>query len=88
MNLQDDLKKLGDTPHEIAVSLFLKGVTGYIAEPNRCPIANYLRLCGHNPEDVGVFSICTDVRSYATPEPVADFIDLFDDGCYPKLIAQ
>ena len=88
MNLEEDLKALGNTPHDIAVNLFLKGITGYIGDPCQCPIANYLTGCGYNNVEVKHRSVSTEKCSCLIPDSMVEFISKFDDGIYPKLLAE
>lgn len=86
------LVALGDTPHKIAKSLRALGIAGDPGEPDRCPLAAYLKK-GDLHVDVCDDVICWfdpttgDSDSIETSKAVQGFIKKFDKGGYRFLRA-
>ena len=88
------LADLGDSPDAVAAFLEGQGVTGCRMQATHCPVAEYLkRATGHRRVAVDMASVITlgergDLGAHAlTPVPVSDFIERFDRGLFPALIA-
>jgi hypothetical protein len=85
---------LGRTPDAVATALSLAGITGEPEHPGRCPIARYLldrdaRLTGAAiGSDVAHLDLPGGTVCASVPEPVSTFINMFDLGRYPGLIAS
>lgn len=77
----------------IANRLLAGGWTGHKAEPEGCPIARYLHdLTGWDvavdPDSITVWSDDDNLGcEVATPARVAQFVRMFDAGCFPGLIS-
>jgi hypothetical protein len=95
--LLDLLAALGDNPDQIAVSLASRGCVGRTADGTACPVFLYLEdVLGAGDlsviaVDQGLVAVSEDggmtAASLGVPEPIADFIDRFDDLNYIELIA-
>lgn len=85
------MRLLGNTPDEVAASLLSRGVTGRRYCGATCPVASYL-LTNGQPALVGPrLTACLCGRTHVcvdTPQPVADFLNRFDAGSYPYLVAS
>lgn len=89
--LQEVLDGLGSTADEVADTLIKSGLKGRRAEACYCPVANYVR---HEMPEVTFASVYefvnitdehgTSLRT-STPDPVFDFIHLFDHNEFPEL---
>lgn len=87
------LRRLGDTPDQVARTLTEMGIKGRQEDSMSCPLANYLRrelrverasvfqwAIVHLPNGQGF--------SPNTPDPAYKFAVLFDKGEYPQLIEE
>jgi hypothetical protein len=95
---QDEILKLltdlGETPTQIAESLRAKEIQGRVGDEYECPLVWYLR------DQEGIEFVIVDNESITwsddamgdneqrikTSEPIAQFIEQFDDGEFPELI--
>jgi hypothetical protein len=86
------LKRLGNTPDEIAASLEALGVTGRRADANACPIACYIKRA-ENVVDCSTYG-STTVHTTTGAElyvpnsydnPIFKFQVRFDNREYPRL---
>lgn len=82
----DALVKLGNTPDEVAESLYTMGYSGCHKADN-CPIANYLadRVITVSPVMVSSSRILVEGASWEIPRAVGSFVFKFDDDAYPHL---
>lgn len=88
------LDKLGTSQDQVATTLVDLGITGQIAEADRCPVANYLYL--HTGQRLHVGPACVTEDEWVTdasvvaslPDAVSDFIGDFDMERYPELITE
>jgi hypothetical protein len=85
---------LGRTADAVAAALMAAGFTGTHA-PDQCPVGRYLlsneaRLSGIAVgSDVALLDLPDGARVCASvPEPVSTFINMFDLGRYPGLVAS
>lgn len=93
-SLAQHLEALGATSQEVAVKLTELDCKGRITRTTLCPVAVYLKRCGFPSAGVSQRTVLVDpadwddaeLISIRTPDPVARFIDDFDDGAYPGLI--
>lgn len=84
--------------NDIRTSLGLKPATrlwkGVQDENTSCPISNTVRgrkanlLVSTTLEEVRAQLIGDSVKVFANPDAAINFIEHFDDGCYPELIAR
>lgn len=89
-----EIKKLGETPDEIAQALKRRGIKGYKGVFDSCPIANFVS------KKVDVDNICVegDILTFEermdeyefhvripNREPIRQFISNFDNGYYDFL---
>lgn len=89
------LWRLGKTPEEVAANLELGGWLGLRHDAGACPVARYLAAVLPNASGAEVsryeaavlFTDRPDVEANL-PRAVADFIEAFDDGAFPELVAQ
>lgn len=87
------LSNLGEDP---AVKLASLGIRGYRGNAGACPVATYLVSVLPSDYRVVVTNSCcvTSIRGtlthWRTPVPpaIANFIDAFDQGRHPDLIAE
>lgn len=86
------LKALGDTPDAVADTLRALGITGVRRSHRTCPVARYLSevfgpdvSVGRDMSHVRVNGVIAETT---TPQPVTQFISLFDNGRYPDLEAS
>lgn len=101
--LLDLLNSLGDTPDQVASSLIDGGFRGEPYACDACPVALYLANglaeAGLHVHSVQVNAIEACVLHVGTddddehiyvdvPQPVAWFIEQFDEGQHPNLIQQ
>lgn len=89
------LAELGDTADAIAYRLTDAGITGSRSDATCCPIANYLRRRVPGIDSIAVFGDSIDVNTVtgenvtvAAPDPVYEFVALFDTENYPHLRAH
>ena len=96
------LAKLGQTPDQIAKSLKTLGIVGTICEPTTCPLAIYLGqvLPPRGNTGQGYWQVGGDwiegidreslelVVELETSPALQVFIDRFDKGQYPDLVAK
>lgn len=87
-----------ETADEIAAFLKKKGVTGE-SVASKCPIANYLKPCGHTSSEVYVVAFESSLRigiedsgegeyyDVVNTPAMRSFIVRFDEGGYPELEA-
>lgn len=86
MNLDEILDSLGSSAQEVAERV----PCGRKASACDCPVARYLNK--HFPVHGGWVVSRSAIMNYSgdrkckTPQPVADFILLFDGGVYPGLV--
>lgn len=93
------LLALGDTADKVAKTLASLGIKGNRQECNSCPIAIYLARNESKLFDVEVTTYCIascGQQYYLNNVPndildrlkgVTNFINKFDDGTYPELVA-
>ena len=87
------LQALGDDSTKVAKTLRAMGVRGNIADPERCPVSNYLRrVLGASDVRAGFDRIAvsfddTEVE-LPTPVPVAGFVRAHDLEEHPELIER
>jgi hypothetical protein len=90
------LQLLGGTSDSIAATLKEKGIKGKRGSSCNCPIANYLRKQGFVGVSVSRWEIDAAVGEWGvdaltvtthTSNPIHFFINRFDDGNYPELVA-
>jgi hypothetical protein len=82
------LTDLGRYRWQVARNLRRAGITGTVADPHRCPIANYLRAHGEPDTSIsGMYAYPADHRRppVRLPVPVRRFITKFDTDDYPDL---
>ena len=92
------LEQMGSTADEVATFLEGQGIKGVVGHPTLCPVAMYLYQTFGEKFDVDSFTINREINPRPvdddgepvfdllhTPEPVADFIDLFDGNHFPRL---
>jgi hypothetical protein len=82
----DDLPKDAD---EIASAFEEAGITGYMVEARRCPLAKYVTQ--ETGFTVGVAGETVVPEAYFQvavflPRQIRKFVDKFDDGEYPNLV--
>jgi hypothetical protein len=86
MDIEQDLKALGDTTGQIADTLQGLGIKGKRETSTRCPIYHYLKSKGHDVSSVGFYYACiVSQSSFYMPSLITDFIRSFDHGKYPDL---
>lgn len=89
VNIDTALRDLGATPLEIARTLEAGGYKGERAACGDCPIARYLAArTGHSWEIANHAAYSRGVDEIPLPDPVSDFVGLFDHGEYPVLISD
>lgn len=78
---------LGSTVDEVAENLMAKSAAGKVNSLRRCPVAVYLRRSGRRVE-IRVFRDFVWVEDFhlRLPQPVADFIEMFDRGDFRNSI--
>ena len=95
--IQTALDKLGDRADEVADSLELLGITGLLGCSCHCPIAKYLKKTVPDiPTNMEVYSSQVSWPMKDTGEtflitvarPIWEFVHLFDQRRYPKLIEE
>lgn len=87
---------VGSSPDEIAETLEHEGVYGWPEDGTACPVWHLLdRELGHECVSFFVDHNLVELRGVGyrrktieTPDPVADFIEAFDNGKYPELRAD
>ncbi len=90
------LEALGDDPNTIAETLHAAGIRGEDCNEGACPVATYLMrsdLGLHSVEVLGNIialrfgdgGLCTCYVD--VPDPMEEFIERFDKGAYPELLA-
>jgi hypothetical protein len=84
--------QIGTTPHEIAIYLFAKGITGKRYNVSQNPIARLINdynpgLTWSHAEVGGGYVSFNDMQimDYPLPKPVKDFLFLFNSGAFPEL---
>ena len=86
--IHECLEKLGKTADEVHTSLLVMGIRGRRREKCQCPIANYIKAITNESRvsvGLGGFNLA---RFYSElPLACQAFVDMFDCGCYPDLIA-
>lgn len=90
--LADVLKALGQMEPEDIHDLFAtQGLTGLRGCPDLCVVANYLSIVTGAAISVGTLTAQhmrhADRQLEILPQRVCDFIDAFDRGQYPDLVA-
>jgi hypothetical protein len=86
MDIEQDLKALGDTTDQIADTLQGLGIKGHREQSYGCPIYRYLQSKGHAIGSVGYHYISIVAQSsFYMPSLITDFIRSFDHGKYPDL---
>jgi hypothetical protein len=85
------LNSMGDGPDKVADWLWRRGFRGKKAISCQCPVANAVKW--HTGQGVFVYNYCAldghdYPRSVKVPEPVFNFVNAFDAGHYPHLIAK
>jgi hypothetical protein len=89
--LRNALEALGTTGDAVARNLAAMGFKGCVGKASNCPIANYVMASIPEAQDVrvqfGEVSVRTDEdwNTVEQPEPVSDFVELFDGGRLPHL---
>ncbi|GLW30161.1 hypothetical protein [Actinoplanes regularis] len=93
-NAEHLMNALGRTAEDVATALMLASVPGEPEHPGRCPIARYLldrdaRLTGVAVgSDMAHLDLPGGTMCATVPFAVTTFINLFDHGHYPGLIAS
>ena len=88
------LGELGKNVGEVAESLRASGIRGVPNDPGCCPIACYLRGKGQQDLYVRGYEILLlgvrgeKLSKVPIPGPVGFFIERFDNGFYPELVAE
>lgn len=90
--IEEKLKKLGDSPDVVAESLNNFGIRGKKLSPSSCPIALYLREFAFIPEDCNLAALGSYISVWNSidvkvtcPPAVQTFINRFDVGGFPFL---
>jgi hypothetical protein len=103
MGIKEYLSSLGSTPDEVAASLEKQGIKGIRKSQCLCPILNAiykacpnywsgLRIVGGSKrgEHWSYWATLDDcqIMDPVLPQPVMDFIGIFDEGGYEHLAAK
>jgi hypothetical protein len=95
LSLDQALAELPDTADGIAAYFIEQECRGKRRHASCCPVANYLTGIGYDDATVSRFDINVwtddsdiDEMEAATPEQVAEFVERFDQGEWPELIAD
>lgn len=84
MTLTEALDALGSMPDEVAATLLAGGFRGHQRSACRCPVALYANSKAHT---MVILLLGRAPAGVPMPEPVRQFIHLFDTGTYPELVA-
>lgn len=93
LSLDEALAELGETPDAISAALIEKGITGARKDDGCCPIAVYLSgiyACPMVTENI-VEAWDEDGEAEVwtfTPDAAVAFIQRFDRGEWPELVAE
>jgi hypothetical protein len=82
---------LFDSPDKVAEWLRLEGIRGRRHQPCQCPVALLLRQetgAGTVKVDHGVAQVYRWESPIRLPQVVQDFVNLFDEGRYPRLVKR
>jgi hypothetical protein len=75
MDIEQDLKALGNTVDQIADTLQGLGIKGHKEQSTSCPIYRYLQSKGHDVSSVGFYYACiVSQSSFYMPSLITDFI--------------
>ena len=104
MNINEYLKSLGESADEVAESLRKQGVKGKLRSRCHCPILNGiyqacpsywpgLQIVDSRAREDGQWSAYatlndSQIMNPTLPQPVMNFVGLFDMGHYADLVAQ
>lgn len=90
MRILPALQTLGETPNDVAAAMRLYGVTGHRHDTRDGPLPRYLsRVVGCRDFEVNHNMVKHDQHRVTwMPLPVAQFVQAFDAGEYPDLIAD
>jgi len=86
--IRDAIDKLPSSGgYEIAAALSRLSVYGCRNSPDSCPIAQYIKkTCNVRVRVHTTKILIYGEMALSTPVAVCEFINDFDDGCYPELV--